>query len=156
MGDEPDLRRELLGQIEERRESIRTFVHQGRLRRNRLLNISIISTSLAAVLTAGPALGGQKFTDAVQTGLSLGTDSIVWRVLCLGALVVSVVAAISTNLSKSGDVSGQLNAAEACNAELEGLETLVRFGQVPVDDAVTRYQQSVLKIPFVAETPASR
>jgi hypothetical protein len=155
MGDDPALRQELLELIEARRESIRTFLHHWRPRRNRLLNVSIVSTALAAALTAGPALGGLQFTDAVQRGLALDTSSTVWRTLCFGALVTSLVAAISTNLSKAQDLSAQVTAAEACNAELEGLETLLRFGQLHVADGVNLYQEYVVKIPFVEQTPVS-
>jgi hypothetical protein len=42
--------------------------------------------------------------------------------------------------------------AEACHAALEGLETLVHFGQIPLSEAVTQYQQQIAQIPFVPES----
>ena len=67
-------------------------------------------------------------------------------------MVVSVIAAISANLSKSKNAEGRIVAAEACCAELEGLQALVEFQQVRFDEAVKLYQHYVATIPFVAET----
>jgi hypothetical protein len=50
----------------------------------------------------------------------LANLSIVSSALA-GALVVSLVAAISTTMNKSQDSTARLSAAEACNTELEGL-----------------------------------
>lgn len=156
MDDDAEVRQELLGRIGARRASINAFVHDVRPRSARLANFSTISSAVAAVLTAGPALGGVTFAQAVQQGFSLPTQSIVWRILCLGAMVVSIVAAISTSMHKSQDLAARLSAAEACNAELEGLQTLLEFGKLPVEDAVKLYQQYVTKIPFVEDYPAAR
>jgi MFS family permease len=153
MRDDPKVRGELLTKIEVRRASIRAFLGKVRPRRNRLANISIISSAVAAVLVAGPAIGGQTFTQSVQDALSLEKGSIVWRTLCFGALIVSLVAVISTNMSKSQDLAARVTAAEACNTELEGLLTVLQFEQLSVHDAVELYQQYVTKIPFVEETP---
>lgn len=149
MGDDVDVRAELIRRIEARRSSINAFLQRVRPRSNRLANISIISSAAAAVFTAGPALGGLSFAEAVQRGLSLPESSVVWRVLCLVAMLVSLVAAISVNLNKSQDVAAQLSAAEACDAELEGLQTLIEFAQLPVHDAAELYQKYITKIPFV-------
>jgi hypothetical protein len=146
-----DARQELLGRIIARRASIEDFLRLARPRGNRLVNTAIVSSALAAVLTAGPALGGETFSDGVASGLSLSSDSLVWRTLCLLALVVSLVAAISTNLSKSHDTAQRIAAAETVNAELEGLQALVAFGQIPLADAVKLYQQYVTKIPWVKD-----
>ena len=72
---------------------------------------------------------------------------------CLFAMLTSVVAAISANLSKSKNAEARIVSAEACNAELEGLQTLVEFQQVSTEEAVKLYQQYVARVPFVAETP---
>ena len=62
-----------------------------------------------------------------------------------------LVAAISTNLNKSNDLTARISATEVCNADLEGLYALVKFGELPVKDAVTVCQQLVAKIPFAEE-----
>lgn len=104
-------------------------------------------------MVAGPAFGGEPFASSVQGTLALSSSTTVWRALCLLALAVSIVAAISTNLVKSHNAAGRVMSAEATAGQLEGLQTLVQFGQVPVGDAVRLYQQYVTKIPFVEEIP---
>lgn len=146
---EDDHRRDLLERIDARRESIDAYLRVARPRGTRLINVAIVSSALAAALTAGPALGGEAFSTNVADGLSLRSDSTVWRVLCLLALVMSVVAAIATNLGRSHHVADRITAAEATNAELEGLQTLLEFGQVPVGDAAKLYQQYLTRIPWV-------
>ncbi|MCW2608897.1 MAG: hypothetical protein QOC93_2064 [Actinomycetota bacterium] len=152
----PDRRRELLDRIGERRAGVAAYLRRIRPRRDRLITTSIVSSALAAVLTAGPALGGRSFADTVGRALSLRDTSAVWRLLCLGALVVSVVAVISTNLAESRGLERRVNAAEACKTELEGLATLLEFGRLPVGDAAELYRQYVAKIPFVDETTPHR
>jgi hypothetical protein len=121
-----------------------------------LTYVSVVSSALAAALTAGPGLGGQKFV-SFATDMGVGdkpTD--VWQPLCLVAAVVSVIAAISANLSKSKNAEARIIHAEACNAELEGLQALVEFQQVSLEDAVKLYQQYVTRIPFVPETESTK
>jgi hypothetical protein len=68
-------------------------------------------------------------------------------------MLVSVSAAVLSNIAKSQDEVARLSTAEAANAELEGLSTLLQFGHLSVDDAVKLYQQYSVKIPFVEEQP---
>jgi hypothetical protein len=156
MGDRGEDRRELLRRIGAQRASIDTFVRQVRPRSVRLANTSIISSATAAVFTAGPALGGVSFTEAIQRVFALSTSSIVWRLLCLIAMLVSLVATISAQLSKSQDVAAQLSAAEACDTELEGLQTLLELEQLPVQDAANLYVKYIGKVPFVRGGSASQ
>ena len=151
MSDEVQARQELLKRITARRASISAFVSDQRPRGARLTNLSIVSSSVAAALTAGPALGGESFADALGQSFALPRNSLVWQVLCLAAMVVSIVAAISTNMNKSQETAVRLSTAEASSAELEGLQTLIEFGQLSLQDAVKLYQQNVAKIPFVPE-----
>jgi hypothetical protein len=144
-------RGELLARIEMRRVSIDEYLQKARPRGGRLMTVAIVSSAIAAALTAGPALGGETFTEVVSKGLALPSDLLVWRFLCLFALVVSIIAAISTNLARSQDTERKIAAAESASAELEGLSTLVAFGQVPVGAAAKQYQQFVSKIPWVDE-----
>jgi hypothetical protein len=151
-----DVRQDLLARISARRASIDAFLRAARPRGRRLITASITSSAIAATLTAGPAVGGEGFTDGVQGALSLANESTVWRALCILATIVSLIAAITTNLSRSQDTAERIASAEAVNAELEGLQTLVEFGQVPVLDAVKLYQQYVTKIPFVEQAAPAR
>jgi hypothetical protein len=155
MADDDALRRDLLWRIESRRASVQAFLHANRPRIRRRTTLAIVLSALAAVFTAGPALGGETFAKSVQTTFGLVSDSYVWRTLCLLAMCVSVGSAILTNLTKSQDDAGRLTAAEAANAEFEGLTSLVQFGQLTVPDAVKLYQQYSVKIPFVDDEPGS-
>jgi O-antigen/teichoic acid export membrane protein len=153
MPDDPRVREELLAQIEARREGIAAFLHDVRPRRNRLTNISIISSAMAALFVAGPALAGPQFTDGVKQELSLSSGASVWRALCLAALIVSMVSVISANMSKSQDLAARVTAAEVCNTELEGVMTSLHFGHLSVEEAIEQYHQYVSKVPFVEELP---
>ena len=155
MVEDSDLRRDLLWRIETRRAAIQAFLRQQRPRTRRRINATIILSSLAALFTAGPAVGGETFAEGVQGAFGLDSDAYVWRVLCLLALVVSVSAAILTNIGKSEDDVAKVAAAEAANAELEGLTTLVRYGHLSVDDAVKLYQQYSSKILFIDDLPVA-
>ena len=151
MVEDSEQRRDLLRRIEARRAGVQAFLRENRPRIRRRANITIVLTSLSAVFTAGPALGGETFAKSVQNGLGLATDSVVWRVLCLLAMLVSVTAAVLANIAKSQDADARLSTAEAANAELEGLATLLHFGHLSVDDGVKLYQQYAGKIPFVQD-----
>src|SRR3712207_6681798 len=111
--------------------------------------LPILLSSLAALFTAGPAFGGEPFAESVQNTFGLNSDSYVWRTLCLLALLVSVGAAVLTNLGKAQDDVARLSSAEAANTELEGLAGLMHFGHLSVEDGVKLYQQYIVKIPFV-------
>src|SRR4051794_7613562 len=149
MADDEVLRRDLLWRIEARRASIQVYPRDPRPRPRRRATITVVLSSLAALFTAGPALGGEPFAQSVQDSLGLASDSYVWRTLCLLALLVSVGAAVLTNLGKAQDDVARLSSAEAANTELEGLSGLMQFGHLSVEDGVKLYQQYIVKIPFV-------
>jgi hypothetical protein len=154
MADDSELRRDLLARIETRRAAVQAFLRANRPKIRRRANITIVLTSLAAVFTAGPAIGGEPFAEALQKNLGLSSDAVVWRLLCLAALLVSVGAAVMTNIAKSQDSDARLSTAEAVNAELEGLGSLLHYGHLSVEDAVKLYQQYTARIPFVEDLPA--
>jgi hypothetical protein len=144
-----EARQRLTENIEQRQSAIKVFLRRARPRRNRLATTSVVGSALAAGFTAGPAFGGTKFAEGVQGALTLDQSSIVWQGLCLAAMLMSVVAAVSTNLANSHSVAARVSAAEACNAQLEGLQTALTFGRLPVEDAVQLYQQYTTQVAFV-------
>ncbi|WP_369255257.1 hypothetical protein [Geodermatophilus amargosae] len=148
-----DSRAGLLETIRVRRGAIEAYVHEQRPASTRLSTISIISSSVAAALTAGPAFGGTRFADNVKEGLSLEQTSQVWQVLCLGALVVSVTAAVSAQLNKANDLTSRIGAAEAAGVMLDGLRTRLEYGRLPVKEGAEEYQDIVAGIPFVHAGP---
>jgi hypothetical protein len=149
-----DLRNELLGRIRTHQASITTYVHKMQGRRDLVANISIVSSAIAAALMVGPTTGGSGFTETVQKGLGFADDSTVWKSLCLTALIVNVVAAISAQLGKSKDPTQRIATAEACNAALEELGTDVEFGNNSVKLAAAEYGKIASKMLFVAADAA--
>jgi len=151
MSDQVDAA-QLVRRIKARRRMVDDYLRAARPRADRLTWVCIVSSALAAALTAGPAIGGARFTGEVVDVLDVsGGAPAVWRPLCLLAMVVSIIAAISANLAKARNAESRIVSAEACNAELEGLLTLVEFHQLPLDEAVKLYQQYVTRIPFVPD-----
>jgi hypothetical protein len=155
MDETADTRQLLASRIEQKQDAVRSYLGRERPRRNRLSNTSIVGSGLAAMLTAGPAFGGTDFTEAVQALFSLESSSVVWRVLCLGAVLLSVAAALATNFANSHSLADRVSAAETCRAQLEGLQDTLNFGNIAVDDALKLYQQYVAQVAFVDDV-ASR
>jgi hypothetical protein len=155
MAEDDALRRDLLVRIDARRAAVQAFLRERRPRTRRLATITIVLSSLAALFTAGPALGGEPFAQSVQNSLGLASDSYVWRTLCLLALLVSIGSAVLTNIGKAQDDVARLSSAEAANTELEGLTGLLQFGHLSVQDGVKLYQQYIVKIPFVDDLPGA-
>ena len=151
MADDIRQRRQLRARIQDRIADIDEFLVRARPRRNLLTNISIVCSSLAAVLAAGPAVGGPDAMAAVASSLSLGGPSAVWRPLCIGAFVVALAAAITANLQRSYDLPAHIAAAETCRAALESLLATIDFEDTPVGEAVDEYQECLLRVPFVPE-----
>ncbi len=150
-----DVRRDLLARIAAKRAGVQAHLREHRPRTRRRANATIVLSSLAAVFTAGPAVGGERFAGGVADSLGLDSNSIVWRVLCLAAVLVSLAAAILTNLGKSQDDAVKLSTAEAVDGELEGLSLLLEFGHLPIEDAVKLYQQYTAKAGFIDDVPVA-
>lgn len=153
MSEEPQVRQNLTAHIHQRRAGVMAYLRTARPRRNRLSTISIVGSVLAAAFTVGPAVGGNRFTQAVQDIFSLSDDSTVWRILCLAAVLFSLTAALAGNLANSRALAAQVSAAEAASAELEGLESALNFGTLPTDNAVELYRQYVAKVAFIDDAP---
>ena len=149
MARDSDSRRELLERIRTRRANIGAYVRDLDRSGDRLTNLSIICSAIVTALTAGPALGGTRFTDVTANLFGVAEESLLWRVLCLLAMVLSIVAAVATNLYKSHDVAARLAKAEACNVGLEGLEAQLGFGQLSLAEARKLCQQHVADFPLV-------
>ncbi|MET3719180.1 MULTISPECIES: hypothetical protein [unclassified Arthrobacter] len=155
MSATPDARQRLSTRIDDKQQALRAYLARERPRRNRLSNISIIGSGLAAVLTAGPAVGGTGFSHAVAGIFALSEDSTVWRVLCLLAVISSVAAALATNFATSRGVADRVSAAETCCAQLDALAVSLDIGHIDLDEAVKLYQQYAGRVSFVDGT-ASR
>jgi hypothetical protein len=140
----------LARRLREKRALIAAFNHKASARGAALTNTGIIASAVAAVLTAAPALGGLRLTQALG---SAGANSPSWRILCAVASLCSLVAAIATNLLKSHDIAARLAKAQAADARLEGLELLVELRQLTLKDATERYENAIPEVAFIPAEP---
>ncbi len=115
-------------------------------RGNVLTLLTVIASAVATVLTAAPAIGGARLTQALG---SAGPDSPSWRILCGLAAICSGLAAIATNLHRHYDISARLAKTEASAARLEALDVQVDLGACSVPDALGQYQKILADTPHV-------
>ena len=141
---------EILTRIRDKRLQLERFLSAARPRKGRLINTTIVGGSIAAVLTAAPALGGQPLT-AWLTG-ALGLTSPSWRILCAAASVCSVTATVATQLLKSHNMEEHVTRAQGCRAKLEVLEVGLALGQLDMRQATTEYLKCVEDAAFLAES----
>ncbi|MGW2049143.1 hypothetical protein ACWCPF_28740 [Streptomyces sp. NPDC001858] len=146
-----DSRQALVARIESREADIGAYLQHARRRRDRLSLMSIIAGAVVSLSTAGPALGGQDFAGTVGDALSFGSSSLVWQLLCVAALIASVVGTITAGLQRSDDMADKLSSAEACRTELDSLATAVAFQDMPLDEAAEKYRRVTAKLSFVPE-----
>jgi hypothetical protein len=137
----------LLRKLHDKRRRIAAFVGKLEPRGARLTNLGIICSAAAAALTAAPAIGGIRLTDALGAA---GPDSPSWRVLCGAATLFSLIATIATNLFKSHDIASRLARAQACDAKLEGIEVLAELKQVSLKEATARYEKCIPDVSFIS------
>jgi len=145
----PETPESLLKRIQDRRRSIKSFVKNLEPKGVLLTNVNIICSAIATLLTAAPAIGGKTLMDALGAS---SPSTISWRVLFALAAMFSLVSAIAANLYKSHDIASNLNKARACDAKLEGLETLLELNRITLDDAATQYTQFLPDISFISDS----
>jgi hypothetical protein len=138
---------EILKLIRNKRQHIETFLAAARPRRRRLVNTTIVAGSVAAALTAAPALGGQPFTAWLTAALGLSSPS--WRLLCAAAAVSSVTATVATQMLKSQNVEEQVTRAQGCRAKLEALEVGLSIGHVDLKQASGEYLKCLEEVAFL-------
>jgi hypothetical protein len=139
----------LLKRIKDRRRSIRTFVKNLEPKGILLTNVNIVCSAIATFLTGLPAILGDTLLNSIG-GSSPNSSS--WRILCAFAALFSLVSVIVANLYKSHDIASNLNKARACDAKLEGLETLLELNRITLDDAATQYTQFLPDISFISDS----
>jgi MFS family permease len=140
---------DLLSRIRKKRGDLDAFLSSAQPRKRRLLNTTIVGGSLAAALTAGPAVGGPSFT-AFLTG-ALGLTSPSWRLLCAAASVSSIAATVATQLLKSNHVEENVARAQGCRAKLEVLDLGLAMGQIDARQAAAEYLKCVEDSAFLTE-----
>jgi hypothetical protein len=143
----PTSRTALMTRIQDKRSEVARYIQATDSRNKRLTNVAIICGTVAAALTAGPALGGKSlnnwFSDVSQMQLP------IWQLLCFAAMVCSVCATIATNMSKSYDVTAKLMQAQVCNAKLEGLQSQTELKSLDVKQASDQFAKLLTEVSFV-------
>jgi MFS family permease len=138
---------DLLAQIRRKRAEVEASVTTTLPRKRRLLNISIIGGALAAVLTTGPAVGGQAFATWLKGAFAL--TSPAWQLLCAAAAVCSVAATVATQLLKSNNLEERVYRGQSCRAKLEALEVGLSTGQLDIPHATTEYMKCLEEAAFL-------
>lgn len=138
---------ELVQRIHAKREDIDSYLETTTRRRSRLVMATIVAGSAAATLTAAPALGGQSLSDWLTDVFS--TAAPAWQILCGIAALCSLAATVATQLHKSGRYDERIVRAQGARAGLEVLEVGIHSDHLTMDEAFSRYQQSVRNVAFI-------
>jgi hypothetical protein len=137
----------ILVQVRQKRGQLEKFLASARPRKRRLINTTIVGGTVAAALTAAPALGGAPFTMWLTSALGLTSPS--WRILCGAAFACSVASTVATQLLKSQNLEEYVSRAQGCRAKLEVLEVGLSAGQLQVQQATSEYLKCVEDTPFL-------
>jgi hypothetical protein len=138
---------DLLAQIRGKRAEVDAVIVRTVPRKRRLLNVSIIGGALAAMLTTGPAVGGQSFVAWVKSAFGLTAPG--WQVLCGAAALCSLVATVATQLLKSNNLEERVFRGQSCRAKLEALDIGLSTGQIDVPHATAAYMQCLEEAAYL-------
>ncbi len=144
----------LILRVQAKRADLNAYLRAAGARNRRLVNITIIAGSLAAAMTAGPALGGKPFADWLTEVLGLTpASSPSWRLLCGVAFLCSLAATIATQLHTSHNYEEHITDAQKARATLEVLAVGVMSGYLSQHEATRRYLECVESTPFIEAAP---
>ena len=138
---------DLSAHIDRFRSQVAAYLIHARARQRRLINLAIVAGAVATVLTASPALGGLAFSDWLNE--TFGLISPAWQVLCAGAALCSLAAAISTQLLKSHAIDEHVARAEAVRAKLEALDMGRITGRLTPEQVATEYSACIEQASFL-------
>jgi hypothetical protein len=138
---------DLAALIERFRGQVAAYLVRARARQRRLINLAIIAGAVATVLTASPALGGVPFSDWLNE--TFGLTSPAWQVLCAGAAVCSLTAAIATQMLKSHNIEEHVARAETVRAKLEAIDLGRVTGRLTPEQAAAEYSAVVEQASFL-------
>jgi hypothetical protein len=133
--------------IRRTQDKVATYLVHARARQRRMLNLAIVAGALATALTASPALGGKNFADWLDA--TFGLTAPAWQILCAGAAMCSLAAAIATQMLKSNNVDERVTRAENVKARLEVLDAGRMTGQLTPKQVATEYAACVQEASFI-------
>jgi hypothetical protein len=141
------LRADLLVWIKRKRPEVENYLRLAASRRRLLINTTIIAGTLAAALTATPALGGKSFADWLTGIFSLASPA--WQLLCGVASICSITAAVATQLLKSHNIEDRISRAQGARAKLQMLEVGIESGLMTPVEAGAAYIVCIGDISFI-------
>lgn len=142
-----DARNALIRRVQTKRTDVENYLGASTRRRRRLVQVTIVAGSIAAALTAAPALGGQPLADWLTEAFALATPS--WRILCAVASLCSLAATVATQLHKSNNLDERIARAQGVRATLEVLEVGIVSGQLTRQQAASRFIECVESASFI-------
>jgi hypothetical protein len=137
-----------------KRDEIDAYLAAASRRRDRLVNVTIFGGSIAAALSAAPALGGESFSDWL--GEAFGLNAPAWQLLCLAAMLCSLAATIAAQLRESNNYQENIGRAQSARAALEALDVGIVSGHLRQRDATTQYLKCLEDVPFIDAREPSR
>jgi len=142
-----DSRTALVAWIQAKREKLDAYLTRTAARQRRLLTLTVVTGTLAAALTAAPALGGKPVADWLT--VTLGLSSPAWRLLCAAAMICSLTATITTQLVKSHNVDEHVSRAQSARARLEMLEVALSSREFDCTAAADECLQCIKDTAFI-------
>jgi hypothetical protein len=140
----------LIQQVQSKRGQVQRYLESAGSRSSRLANVTIVAGTAAAMLTAGPALGGETFANWLDRAVGMSTPS--WQILCTLACLCSLAATVATQVRRSNNYDEHIAIAQAVRATLEGLEVGISSGYLGQQEATTSYLECVNRASFIDPT----
>lgn len=141
---------DLLARVLAKRADVDRYLKSTDRRSHLLVNLTIVAGSIAAALTAAPALGGKPLADWITETFALATPS--WRLLCALACVCSLVATVATQMRVAHNFEDHIAKAQAVRAALEVLEVSIASSTVSREQATDQFRACIEGSSFIDTT----
>ncbi len=138
---------DLLDKIRNRRLNLQRYIQKEEPKNKLLINVAIICSILATVLTGIPALGGEKAINKIDSQTNAAIP--VWQIMCIGASVCTAIATAATTYKNSYDTSHKIAKAQVCDSKLDMLEILLITRQIENKQAIEKYGDYVSEVAFI-------
>jgi hypothetical protein len=143
---------ELLARVRSKRAEVNKYVEINCRRRRFLVNLVVIASAFAALLTAPAAVGGKPFTDWLQQLVNSPAPS--WQFLCLFASLSSLACVIATQIQKSSNYEEHIVRAQELRATLEVLEISISSESLTPRKATGEFMKCLESGSFMQPTHA--
>jgi hypothetical protein len=131
--------------ISSTRNEVSKYLTYARARQRRLLNMAIVAGALGTAIAAPFAIGRKDLSDTLSETLGF----LVWPLVCGLAAVCSLMAAVATQLLKSGNLEERVARAEGVRARLGILEMGRVTGSLTPAQVSTEYAACLELISFI-------